>query len=196
MEKKGDNLGKINGTEAIVIHNGNIVLGMQKPKRWYKLENDKRATVIKTLGGQVEKIDENNSKKALIREVLEEVKGIEEKDLRVTVNPIFTKKIRMGDFNIFERNSNLSMEADFYLLEILNKKNIEPNDLPALLEIPVKDFLKLEFNKKESLNNIKKYVIKNISLQQYLPDYYTLMIPEEVKKFLEKIKIYNEEMER
>mgnify|MGYP004643068185 CR=1 FL=1 len=65
MEKKGDNLGKINGTEAIVIHNGNIVLGMQKPKRWYKLENDKRATVIKTLGGQVEKIDENKLKMVL-----------------------------------------------------------------------------------------------------------------------------------
>lgn len=148
MEMKGNNSEEIKGAEAIVIHNGNMVLGMQKPKRWYDLENGERATVIKTLGGQIEEVDENSSKKALIREVLEEVKGIEEKDIRVTTNPIFTKKIRMGDLNTFERDSNLSMEADFYFLEILSKEHIEPNDLPALLEIPLKEFLRLEFTRK------------------------------------------------
>ena len=188
MEMKDDNPEEIKGAEAIVIHNGNMVLGMQKSKRWYNLENGERAAVIKTLGGQIEEVDKNSSKKALIREVLEEVKGIEEKDIRVTTNPIFTKKTRMGDLNIFEKNSNLSMEADFYFLEILNKEHIEPNDLPALLEIPLKEFLKLEFNTKESLNKLKKYVIKNAKFQHSLPEHYALMIPEEVKGFLKKIK--------
>ena len=196
MEMKDNNLKEIKGAEAIVIHNGNIVLGMQKPKRWYNLGNEEKATIIKTLGGQIEKEDKNSSKRALIREVLEEVKGIEEKDLRVTSNPIFTKKIIMGDLNVFERDSNLSMKADFYLLEILSKKAIEPNDLPALLEIPVKEFLKLEFTKKESLNKLKKYVIKSIKFQDSLPEHYVLMIPEEVKEFLKKIKEYEEKIER
>lgn len=196
MEMKNNDLKEIKGAESVVIHNGNIVLGMQKPKRWYNLENEEKATIIKTLGGRIEKQDKDSSKIALIREVLEEVKGIEEKDLRVTSNPIFTKKIIMGDLNIFERDSNLSMEADFYLLEILSKEAIEPNDLPALLEIPIKEFLSLEFNKKESLNKLQEYVIKNKNLQLHLPEYYALMIPKEVKEFLKKVKEYEEKIER
>ena len=196
MEMKDNNLKEIKGAEAVVIHNGNIVLGMQKPKRWYNLEKEEKATIIKTLGGQIEKEDKNSSKRALIREVLEEVKGIEEKDIRVTSNPIFTKKIIMGDLNVFERDSNLSMKADFYLLEILSKKAIEPNDLPALLEIPVKEFLRLEFIKKESLNKLQEHVIKNKNLQLSLPEYYALMIPKEVKEFIKKVKEYEEEIER
>ncbi len=196
MEMKDNDLKEIKGAESVVIHNGNIVLGMQKPKRWYNLENEEKATIIKTLGGRIEKQDKDSSKIALIREVLEEVKGIEEKDLRVTSNPIFTKKIIMGDLNIFERDSNLSMEADFYLLEILSKEAIEPNDLPALLEIPIKEFLSLEFTKKESLNKLQEYVIKNKNLQLHLPEYYALMIPKEVKEFLKKVKEYEEKIER
>lgn len=184
MEMKDKNLKVVEGAESIVIHNGNIVLGMQKPTRWYNLENEEKATIIKTLGGKIEKEDKNNSKIALIRELLEEVKGIEEKDIRMISNPIFTKKIAMRDLNIFERNSNLRMEADFYFLEILSEKDIEPNDLPALLEIPVKEFLKLEFLKKEDLNKLQKYVIKNKNLKNSLPEYYSLMIPKEVKEFL------------
>lgn len=187
MEMKENNLKEIKGAEAVVIHNGNIVLGMQKPKRWYNLENEEKATIIKTLGGQIEKEDKNSSKRALIREVLEEVKEIEEKDLRVTSYPIFTKRIRMGELNIFEGDSNLSMVADFYLLEILSKKDIEPNDLPALLEIPVKEFLGLEFTKKESLNKLQEHVIKNKNFQLSLPEYYALMIPKEVKEIVKKI---------
>ena len=193
---KDNNSEEIKGAEAIVIHNGNIVLGMQKSKRWYNLENEEKATIIKTLGGQIEREDKNSSKRALIREVLEEVKGIEEKDLRVTSNPIFNKRIRMGDLNIFERDSNLSMEADFYFLEILSKKDIEPNDLPALLEIPVEEFLKLEFIKKERLNKLQEHVIKNKNFQLSLPEYYALMLPKEVKEILKKIKEYEEEIER
>lgn len=196
MEMKDNNFNKIKGAEAIVVHNGNIVLGMQKTKRWYNLENEEKATIIKTLGGQIEKEDKNSSKRALIREVLEEVKGIEERDIRVTSNPIFTKNIRMGDLNIFERNSNLNMEADFYLLEILNKKCIEPNDLPALLEIPIKEFLKLELTKKENLNKLQRYVIKNKNFQFDLPGYYAFMIPKEAKEIFRRIKEYGEEIER
>ena len=54
---KDNNSEEIKGAEAIVIHNGNIILGMQKPKRWYNLENEEKATIIKTLGGQIEKED-------------------------------------------------------------------------------------------------------------------------------------------
>ena len=145
----------INGAEGVVIHNGNVVLGMQKPKRWYELGNGERATIIKTLGGEIEEKDENSSKRALVREVLEEVEGIEEKDIRVSKRPIFTKRIRMGELNPYERQSELSMKADFYLLEISKKKNIKPNDLPALLEIPLKEFLKLDFARQGNLNDLQ-----------------------------------------
>ena len=196
MEMKDNNLEGIKGAEAVVIHNGNIILGMQKSKRWYDLENGERATIIKTLGGKIEEEDKNSSRKAVIREILVEVKGIEEKDIKVTASPIFTKRARMGDLNVFERDSNLSMEADFYFLKILSKKHIEPNDLPALLEIPIKEFLKLEFTRKESFDKLKKYVIESITFQDSLPEQYALMIPEEVKEILKKNKEYEEEIER
>ena len=188
IEKTTDISGIIKGAEGIVIHNGNIVLGMQKPKRWYNLENGNKGTVIKTIGGQIEDEDKNSSKQALIREILEEVKGIENKDFRISEEPIFTKKIKMRDLNIKEKTSNLKLEADFYLLEILSKKDIEPNDLPALLEIPLKEFLQLEFNIQEKLSKFQKYIIKNKNYKKALPDYCTLMIPKEVKKYLEKVK--------
>ena len=188
IEKTTDISGIIKGAEGIVIHDGNIVLGMQKPKRWYNLENENKGTVIKTIGGQIEDEDKNSSKRALIREILEEVKGIENKDFRISGAPIFTKKIKMRDLNIFEKTSSLKLEADFYLLEILSKKDIEPNDLPALLEIPLKEFLQLEFNIQEKLSKFQKYIIKNKNYKKALPDYCTLMIPKEVKKYLEKVK--------
>ena len=40
------------GAEGIVIHGNKIVLGMQKQKRWYFLENGEKAAIIKTLGGE------------------------------------------------------------------------------------------------------------------------------------------------
>ena len=172
-----NNSKEIKGVEAIVIQNGNIVLGMQQSKRWYNLENGERGVLIKTLGGKIEEEDENSSKKALIREIFEEVKGIRENDIRVTTNPIFTKKIKMGDLNIFDRDSNIKMEADFYYLDILSKDNIEPNDLPALIKIPVKEFLELDFNKKESIKKLTQYVIKNKKNNIPLPEHYSLMIP-------------------
>ena len=84
----------INGAEGVVIHNGNVVLGMQKPKRWYELPNGEKATIIKTLGGEIEEKDENNSKRALVREVIEEVEGIEDKNqLSYSVQIVFHKDL-------------------------------------------------------------------------------------------------------
>lgn len=81
------------GAEGIAIHGNKIVLGMQKQKRWYFLENGEKAAIIKTLGGAVEKVDENNTRKTLIREILEEVKEINNKDIKVSKQPVFTKEI-------------------------------------------------------------------------------------------------------
>lgn len=184
MRMRKNNSEKIKGAEAIVVHGKNIVLGMQKTKRWYNLAREEKAAIIKTLGGKIEKKDKDDSKRALIREILEEIKGIEENDIIMTENPIFTKKIRMGDLNLFEESSNLIMEADFYLLKINSKKNIEPNDLPALLEMPIEEFLKLDFTKKGKTQKMKKYIIKNNDFQSNLPEYYALMIPKEVKKYI------------
>ena len=145
MEKKGDKLVNIKGAEGIVIHNGNVVLGMQKPKRWYELDNNKMATIIKTLGGEIEETDKEDSKKTIIREIMEEVDDINEKDIKISKTPIFTKSITMGKLNPYERDSKLNMLADFYLLEIIKEGKLFPNDLPALIEIPVDFFLNIEF---------------------------------------------------
>ena len=40
----------IYGAEGIVLHGEKVVLGMQKIKRWYKLENGETASIVKTLG--------------------------------------------------------------------------------------------------------------------------------------------------
>ena len=37
------------GAEGILIHGDKIVLGMQKPKRWYLMENGEKAAIIKTI---------------------------------------------------------------------------------------------------------------------------------------------------
>lgn len=175
---------EIKGAEGIVIHNGNIVLGMQKSKRWYKIEKGQTSAIIKTLGGSIEEQDQKSSKKALIRELLEEVNGIEEQDIKVSESPIFNKQIKMSDLNPYEEKLNISMNADFYLLEIFDKKDLMPNDLPALIEMPMEKFLKLEFVKEEKLRNINEYVIKNEKIKFDLPEKYVLMIPEEVRIYL------------
>ncbi len=190
MEKKGDKLVNIKGAEGIVIHNGNVVLGMQKPKRWYELDNNKMATIIKTLGGEIEETDKEDSKKTIIREIMEEVDDINEKDIKISKTPIFTKSITMGKLNPYERDSKLNMLADFYLLEIIKEGKLFPNDLPALIEIPVDFFLNIEFSKQYSMSNLKRWITKNKKNDIVIPDYYALMIPEEVKKFLNEIKKY------
>lgn len=193
MEMIGNSSEQINGAEGVVIHNGNVVLGMQKPKRWYELENGERATIIKTLGGEIEEKDENSSKRALVREVLEEVQGIEEKDIRVSKSPIFTKRIRMGELNPYEKLSELNMKADFYLLEISKKKSIQPNDLPALLEIPLKTFLQFDFSTQGKTDELQEFIIENKRATLELPQHYAFMIPKEVKDFFERMKVNRED---
>ena len=188
MEKIDKKIEEINGAEAVVIHDGNIVLGLQQNKRWYELENGEKVAIIKTLGGKIEKKDKNSSRNAVIRELFEEVKGIEENDIKVNKKIIFTKKIKISELNPFEKENNLKMNADFYLIEICNKKKIQPNDLPGLLEVPIEIFLKLEFAKQSKLNNLQKYIIRSKNCNLELPENYVLFIPEEVKNFLKMMR--------
>ena len=179
--KESNKLKEIKGAEGIVIHNGNIVLGMQKEKRWYTLEDGKKAVIIKTLGGQIEKEDEGSSRKALIREIFEEIKGITNDDIKVGNIPVFNKNVKMSDLNPFEKQSSLNMNADFYIVEIEKNKEILPNDLPALIEIPINKFLNLEFSVQYDLKILKEYIIKNDNLKIELPKYCALMVPEDLK---------------
>lgn len=173
---------EVKGAEGIVIHGNKIVLGMQKSKRWYSLENGENATIVKTLGGSIEEEDNENSRNALIRELLEEVKGIEKSNLKVSDMPLFTKHIKMKDLNPYEKESNLDMQADFYLVEIPNNVSIKPNDLPALIEIPIDRFFKLELSTNSPLFNIENYLVKNS--EDRVPENYAIMAPKEVKDFL------------
>ena len=180
MEEKDEG---IKGAEGIVLHNGKIILGMQKAERWYKLPNGESAAIIKTIGGKIETEDENNSKKALVREVLEEIRGIEKSDIRISQNPIFTKRVRMKEVNPFERESNLKMNADFYALFLMNKGKLHPNDLPALIEIPKEKFYDIKLASNLSMRYIKDYIIKNEE-EISIPENYAIMAPKEVKNFL------------
>lgn len=190
MEMRDKASNPIKGSEAIVIHNDNIVLGMQSVKRWYKLENGQTAAIIKTIGGKIEENDEDNSKKTLIREVLEELKldGVDNSDITISKWPVFTKEIKLGELNPFDKQSELSMCADFYFIKILSINKILPNDLPALLEMPIEKFLKLKFAKSSETKNLYDYIIKNANYDFELPEHYALMVPEEVKVFLEKLR--------
>ncbi len=178
---------KVHGAEGIVIHGDKIVLGMQQSKRWYPLKNGEKAAIVKTLGGAIEEVDQNNTRKALIREILEEVKGIEEKDITVSQMPIFTKEIKMGELNPYEQDSNLKMKADFYVVEIADHVNLTPNDLPALIEIPKEQFYKMDLASDSHLWDIKDYVTKGKE-EITIPENYAIMAPKEIKDFLRSRK--------
>lgn len=176
---------KVLGAEGIVIHEGNIVLGMQKVKRWYNLEDGNKAAIVKTLGGEVEEIDGGSTENALIREIMEEVKGIKVKDIKINNNPIFTKEIKMGNLNPYQKNSTLKMKADFYFIKILKSGYLEPNDLPVLFEIPLNEFLKINLSENMPIDKLLPYISSgsnNINIE--LPNNFALMIPNEVKEFL------------
>lgn len=190
MEKNGGD--KIIGAEAIIIHNGNVVLGMQKPKRWYDLENGSKGVIIKTIGGEIEPIDENSSKKAVEREILEEIKGIDADDIKISTDPIFSKEIKMGELNPYERDSDLVMKADFYVAEITKEGLLEPKDLPALVEVPLERFIKMNFGCIDYLHFIQNNVTRNTTLFKDidLPENYAIMTPGEVKTFFKnRLKI-------
>ena len=69
---------QVKGAESILIHNGNVVLGMQTPSRWYTLEDGTKAGIIKTIGGKIEK--ENDGLNEAYRELYEET-NISNKDI-------------------------------------------------------------------------------------------------------------------
>ena len=182
IQWKGNN--RVEGTEGIIIIGNNIILGMQKEKRWYKLDEASKGAIIKTIGGSIEDVDDSNSKKALKREIIEEIDNINDEDVYIKDDKLFSKTIVMGDLNPFDTDSKMIMNADFYLVKIAEKK-IFPKDLPALVVMPVMDFLNFEHNKKISINKIKKYLIINKKIS-ILPEYFTFFIPLEVVKYLKE----------
>ena len=177
---------KVEGAEGIVIHNGKVVLGMQKPYRWYEFENGEKAAIIKTIGGEIEE-DDKNSRDALIREILEEIKGIKREDIRVSKEPIFTKDTVMGQLNPYEADSDLQMHADFYVLEIMKDRNIVPNDLPALIEIPIERFMKMKTLHNQKMRFLKDCVIPKEGVE--LPENYAIMTPKEIKEFFRVLSV-------
>lgn len=183
---------QVQGAEGIILHNNSIVLGMQKLKRWYTLSNGKRAAIIKTLGGQIEDVDENSTRRALLREMMEEMEGLKTQDIMVSINPIFSKKVQMGKMNPYEPESNLSMQADFYVAKIREGLPVLPNDLPALLEIPISEFIGLQFSENQKIDSLQKFLVINENMDFNLPEYYAFMIPEEVREFLKRIKVIEE----
>lgn len=175
---------QVRGAESILIHNGNVVLGMQTPSRWHTLEDGTKAGIIKTIGGKIEKED-SSSRDALQREIIEEIEGINKENLRISTNPVFSKNIKLGDLNPFQKESKLGLTADFYIAEIIKEGSLKPNDLPAILEIPIDKFMKMKFGCKDYLRFLNKYITKNEKIYQDidLPESYALMIPGEVKSF-------------
>lgn len=87
--------------------------------------------------------------------------------------------------NPFDKYSLLKMKANLYLVYIL-KKEIELNDLPYLLEIPLKDFINLEFNKTINLELIEKYLIRNKRMSPNFPSYVALFVPLDVIEYLKQ----------
>lgn len=173
------------GSEGIIFHNGNVVLGMQKQKRWYILDGNNKGAIVKTIGGSIEKEDKNSARKALKREISEEIFNLSSEDIVISRKKLFTKEIHMSDLNPFDKSSLLKMKANFYLVNILKKK-IEPNDLPYLFEIPLKDFINLEFNKIIDSKLIEKYLIKNKSMSPNFPSYVALFVPLDVIEYLKQ----------
>ena len=179
----------VKGSESILIHNGNIVLGMQKPDRWYDVGNNQKAAIIKTIGGKIEKEDNNSSRNAVVREILEEIKDVEKSDIKISAKPIFSKDVDMSSLNPYEKDSNINLSADFYVAEIVKEGNLEPNDLPALVEIPISEFLKMNLGRSDFLKCINSYVCKNSELYDdiELPENYAIMAPPEVKNIFKDL---------
>ena len=172
----------IYGGEGIVIHENCIILGIQKENRWYNLDNNYKGAIIKTIGGKLEKKDYNSMRKALIREIKEEL-NLSLKDIKVSHKCLFQKEILMGDLNPFDSNSKIMMKAKFYYVNLPDNIKIISGDLPIILKIPIKDFIKLDYNVIMDSNILKKYFIK-IDNDIDIPKYVSLFIPEEVRLYL------------
>ena len=109
--------------------------------------------------------------------------NIDNKDINVSKQPVFTKEIEIRELNPYEQNSTLKMREDFYTVEIAKDINLKPNDLPALIEIPKEKFYDIKLASNLSMKYIKDYIIKNEE-EISIPENYAIMAPKEVKNFL------------
>ena len=170
------------GGEGIILYKEYVILGMQKEKRWYDLDHNDKWALIKTIGGKIEREDHYSMKKALIREIKEEL-NLLSNDFQISHHCLFEKEILMSDLNPFEKKSDTKLKAKFYRVDISDKKDVLPCDLPFLLMIPIKEFINLEYNVIIESYTLKKYFIsKNNNVN--IPKYVSLFIPEEVKLYL------------
>lgn len=172
----------VKGVEAIVTHDGKIVIGMQQAKRWHNLQNGEQAAIIKTIGGKVEPEDRNDTLTAIKREISEEIKGVSTGCMKI--EPIFSQKTTMGKINPFVPNSKLPMQAEFYRVEIPKNAEITIGDLPALFEIPISKFLEFNFAQPMDISKLEPYIKCNDGFRSQLPQKCALMIPEEVREYL------------
>ena len=170
---------KIYGVEGIIIIDNCIVLGMQKEKRWYK--NEKLGAVIKTIGGKIEKEDDGDPLNALKREMLEEICGISNENFEIKEKPLFNIETSMNDINSFEHNSDLTLNANFYLISIKKEADLTPNDLPFIFKITIKKLLELDFNRTIDFNLVSEFSVGDYDNK---PKEVCLMVPLEVKEFL------------
>ena len=89
----------------------------------------------------------------------------------------------MKDLNPYEPDSELEMEADFYIVKIDKKCKLVPNDLPMLMEIPIEEFLNINLSESMSIKSMEEYML-NKNMKTRLPSNYAIMAPIEVKSFL------------
>jgi len=170
---------KVIGAEGIIIQDNCLILGMQKPKRWYNYKDDK-ACIIKTIGGVLENVDNSNTFNALIREMNEEISNINNYNCDKKI--LFKKEINMCDLNPFDKKFKLKMQADFFKIILKKENEIYPNDLPCLVKLPLGVLKNMKFGFVYDISIIKKYLI--ISNKNYqLPKYFCLFIPDEVRKY-------------
>lgn len=90
------------------------------------------------------------------------------------------KIIEIRELNPYEQNSTLKMRADFYTVEIAKDINLKPNDLPALIEIPKKEFYDIKLASNLNMSYIKDYIVKKEE-KIIIPENYAIMVPKEVK---------------
>lgn len=63
---------------------------------------------------------------------------------------------------------------------------MSPNDLPALVEIPIERFCKMDLSTDSPFWYVKNYVLKGKQVID-LPDRYAIMAPKEIKVLLRQI---------
>ena len=65
----------------------------------------------------------------------------------------------------------------------LGSSKLSPNDLPALIEIPIERFCKMDLSSDSPFWYIKNYMVQGEQKLEY-PQKYAIMAPKEIKDFL------------